>query len=47
MKFKNKKTGAIVNTTTDAITELYKTNKEYEEVKAEVEVKTKAKKEEK
>lgn len=47
MKFKHKKTGAIVNTTTDTITEAYKTNKEYEEVKAEVEVKAKAKKEEK
>lgn len=33
MKFKNKKTGTIVNTTTETIANLYKANKEYEEVK--------------
>lgn len=43
MKFKNKKTGLIINTTTDTITDLYKSNKEYEEVKEEEVVKTKSK----
>lgn len=33
MKFKNKKTGKIVETTVDTITEIYKKKPEYEEVK--------------
>ena len=33
MKFKNKKTGSIVETTVDTITEMYKKKPEYEEVK--------------